>query len=229
MHWGANAIYDIVDGKFQFSSYYKVPAPQSEQENCVAHNGSIVPVPGRDIFAQAWYQGGLSVLDFTDTENPVEIAYFDRGPIHEERMVIGGYWSTYWYNGKIYGTEIIRGLDVMALEPSEFLSENEIAAAQQANMGDVFNPQQQFPVTWPSTPIVALAYLDQLQRANALEADSAEALYQVLGELKQNGENTAAKQQLGAMLSSFSQTANAGQNAAKLERLLQTLKDIAGP
>jgi hypothetical protein len=143
-------------------------------------------------------------------------------------MVIGGYWSTYWYNGKIYGTEIIRGLDVMALEPSEFLSENEIAAAQQANMGDVFNPQQQFPVTWPSTPIVALAYLDQLQRANALEADSAEALYQVLGELKQNGENTAAKQQLGAMLSSFSQTANAGQNAAKLERLLQTLKDIAG-
>ncbi len=228
MHWGANAIYDIVDGKFQFSSYYKVPAPQSEQENCVAHNGSIVPVPGRDIFAQAWYQGGLSVLDFTDTENPVEIAYFDRGPIHEERMVIGGYWSTYWYNGKIYGTEIIRGLDVMALEPSEFLSENEIAAAQQANMGDVFNPQQQFPVTWPSTPIVALAYLDQLQRANALEADSAEALYQVLGELKQNGENTAAKQQLGAMLSSLGQSANAGQNAAKLERLLQTLKDIAG-
>ncbi|MBL1430553.1 DUF305 domain-containing protein [Oceanicaulis sp. AH-315-P02] len=166
--WGANAIYDITDGKLTFQSYYKLPAPQTENENCVAHNGSVIPVPGRDIFAQAWYQGGLSLMDFTDSANPVEIAYFDRGPIHEERMVTGGYWSTYWYNGKIYGTEIVRGLDVFALLPSEFLSENEIAAANIADQRDRFNPQQQFAITWPHEPVIARAYMDQLQRSEAL-------------------------------------------------------------
>ncbi|MEM1080935.1 MAG: DUF305 domain-containing protein, partial [Pseudomonadota bacterium] len=130
--WGANAIYDIVDGQLEFQSYFKISAPQSETENCVAHNGSIVPVPGRDIFAQAWYQGGLTLMDFTDSANPVEIAYFDRGPIDAEELVTGGYWSTYWYNGRIYGTEIVRGLDVFALTPSEYLSEHEIAAAERA-------------------------------------------------------------------------------------------------
>ena len=166
--WGANAIYDIVDGQLEFRSYYKLPAPQVEQENCVAHNGSIIPVPGRDIFAQAWYQGGLSVLDFTDSARPVEIAYFDRGPIHEEHLILGGYWSTYWYNGRIYGTEIARGLDVFSLVPSEYLSANEIAAAELANQGDLFNPQQQFKVTWPPEPVVARAYIDQLNRDSAL-------------------------------------------------------------
>ncbi|MCF6293359.1 MAG: DUF305 domain-containing protein [Robiginitomaculum sp.] len=166
--WGANAIYDITDGKLTFQSYYKLPAPQTDKENCVAHNGSVIPVPGRDIFAQAWYQGGLSLMDFTDSANPVEIAYFDRGPIHEERMVTGGYWSTYWYNGKIYGTEIVRGLDVFSLLPSEFLSENEIAAATIADQRDRFNPQQQFAVTWPHEPVIARAYIDQLQRSEAL-------------------------------------------------------------
>ena len=146
--WGADAIYDIVDGKLEFRSYYKLPAPQDEKENCVAHNGSVVPVPGRDIFAQAWYQGGLSLVDFTDSSDPVEIAYFDRGPIHEEHLILGGYWSTYWYKGRIYGTEIARGLDVFKLVPSEFLSENEIAAAELADQGELFNPQQQFAVTW---------------------------------------------------------------------------------
>jgi len=120
--WGANAMYDIEDRKLVFKGYYKIPAPQSDSENCVAHNGSIIPVPGRDIFAQAWYQGGLSIMDFTDSTNPVEIAYFDRGPIHKDKLVLGGYWSTYWYNGKIYGTEIARGLDVFSLTPSEHLS-----------------------------------------------------------------------------------------------------------
>ncbi|VAV89619.1 putative secreted protein, partial [hydrothermal vent metagenome] len=166
--WGADAIYDIVDGQLEFKGYYKLPAPQVEQENCVAHNGSIIPVPGRDIFVQAWYQGGLSVIDFTDSANPVEIAYFDRGPIHEKRLVVGGYWSTYWYNGKIYGSEIVRGLDVMALAPSAYLSENEIAAAALADQGGVFNPQQQFRVTWPAEPVVARAYIDQLQRSEGL-------------------------------------------------------------
>jgi uncharacterized protein (DUF305 family) len=166
--WGADAIYDIVDGNLEFRSYYKLPAPQVEQENCVAHNGSVVPVPGRDIFVQAWYQGGLSVIDFTDSANPVEIAYFDRGPIHEEHLILGGFWSTYWYKGRIYGTEIARGLDVMALLPSEYLSENEIAAAAIANQRDVFNPQQQFRITWPAEPVVARVYVDQLESGDAL-------------------------------------------------------------
>ncbi len=168
LEWGADAIYDIVDGELAFRGYFKLPAPQVEQENCVAHNGSVLPVPGRDIFVQAWYQGGMSIIDFTDSANPFEIAYFDRGPVHEEALILAGYWSTYWYDGRIYGTEIARGLDVFALEPSEFLTENEIAAAALADQGDVFNPQQQFPVTWPAEPVVARAYIDQLSRSNAL-------------------------------------------------------------
>lgn len=154
--WGANAIYDIVDGKLVFRAHYKMPAPQSDKENCVAHNGSIIPVPGRDLFAQAWYQGGLSVMDFTDSANPKEIAYFDRGPIDMKQMVLGGYWSVYWYNGHIYGTEISRGIDVFALEPGEHLTEAEIAAAKAAKYEDNrFNPQTQTRVTWDAAAIEA--------------------------------------------------------------------------
>ncbi len=151
--WGADAIYDIVDGKLIFKSHYKMPAPQSESENCVAHNGSIIPIPNRDIFVQAWYQGGMSIMDFTDSSNPVEIAYFDRGPILDDILITGGYWSTYYYEGFIYGTEITRGLDVFKLVPSEYLSSDEITAAANAFPavgGKVFNPQQQFPMSWPS-------------------------------------------------------------------------------
>lgn len=166
--WGADAIYDIVDGKLEFKGYFKMPAPQVEQENCVAHNGSIVPVPGRDIFVQSWYQGGISVVDFTDSENPVEIAYFDRGPIDAEHMIVGGFWSSYWYNGMIYGTEIVRGIDVLELTPSEHLSANEIAAANMANKDELFNPQTQMEISWPADPVVAKAYVDQLARSNSL-------------------------------------------------------------
>ncbi|MDJ0812598.1 MAG: DUF305 domain-containing protein [Woeseiaceae bacterium] len=165
LDWGADAIYDIVDNKLVFRSYYKLPAPQVEQENCVAHNGSIIPVPGRDIFVQAWYQGGVSIIDFTDSANPFEIAYFDRGPLDPEELILGGYWSTYWYDGRIYGTEIYRGLDVFELLPSEHLSENEIAAAKLAMQGDEFNPQTQHRVTWPDAPAVAMSYVDQLRRS----------------------------------------------------------------
>jgi len=167
--WGANALYDIVDGKLQFRGHEKLPAVQTEQENCVAHNGSIIPVPGRDIFVQAWYQGGISIMDFTDSAHPVEIAYFDRGPISGDSLVLGGFWSAYWYHGRIYGTEIARGLDVLALTPSAQMTENEIAAAAMADQGRTFNPQQQFPVTWPDHPVVALAYLDQMQRSGAAD------------------------------------------------------------
>jgi hypothetical protein len=156
--WGANAIYDIVDGKLEYRSHYKMPGPQSEWENCVAHNGSIVPVPGRDIFVQSWYQGGISLMDFTDSANPVEIAYFDRGPIDDEQMVVGGFWSSYWYNGRIYGTEITRGIDVFALEPSEHLTAGEIAAAEAASYENTrFNPQTQTRVIWSEADIEAAA------------------------------------------------------------------------
>ena len=204
--WGADAIYDIVDGKLAFRSHFKMPAPQGATENCVAHNGSIIPVPGRDIFVQAWYQGGLSIIDFTDSANPIEIAYFDRGPIDDTDLVTGGYWSTYWYRGRIYGTEIIRGIDVFALTPSEHLSANEIAAAEMANQGALFNPQQQFPVTWPSEPTVSLAYLDQWLRGHPEQHQTLEALYETLHAaeaiLKNKGRDTA----LAASLTGWADT-----------------------
>ena len=152
LNWGADAIYDIVDNKLEFRSHYKMPAPQLETENCVAHNGSIIPVPNRDIFVQAWYQGGISVIDFTDSSDPKEIAYFDRGPIDKDILVTGGYWSSYFYEGYIYGTEIVRGLDVFKLTPSQYLTENEIDAASKAYPESgirIFNPQQQIPMSWP--------------------------------------------------------------------------------
>jgi len=198
--WGADAIYDIVDGKLEFRGYFKMPAPQLEEENCVAHNGSIVPVPGRDLFVQAWYQGGLSVVDFTDSANPVEIAYFDRGPIDAEDLVLGGYWSTYWYRGRIYGTEIVRGLDVLKLVPSEHLTEHEIAAASLAGQA-VFNPQQQFPVGWPAEPVVARAYLDQLdgELPEALATELAAALERSTERLENGGSDAELAAELEAL------------------------------
>jgi uncharacterized protein (DUF305 family) len=149
--WGADAIYDIVNNKLEYKSHYKMPAPQLETENCVAHNGSIIPIPNRDIFVQAWYQGGISIMDFTDSSNPKEIAYFDRGPIDKDFLVTGGYWSAYYYSGYIYGTEITRGLDVFKLIPSEYLNQAEINQAEKAyplKGPMVFNPQQQIPMIW---------------------------------------------------------------------------------
>lgn len=155
-NWGADAFYGIENGKLVYRGTYKLPAPQGDKENCVAHNGSIIPVPGRDIFVQAWYQGGISVIDFTDDQNIHEIAYFDRGPIDKDQLVTGGYWSAYWYKGRIYATEISRGLDVFALEPSEFLTAEEIAAAEGALYADgLFNPQTQTQVTWPDALVAA--------------------------------------------------------------------------
>lgn len=156
MNWGANAIYDIVEGKLEFRSHYKMPAPQGDKENCVAHNGSIVPVPGRDLFVQSWYQGGISLMDFTDSTSPREIAYFDRGAISDEQLILGGFWSSYWYNGRIYGTEITRGIDVFALQPSQYLTPAEISAAESAAYADArFNPQTQTEVTWDAEAIKA--------------------------------------------------------------------------
>jgi hypothetical protein len=175
LSWGADAIFDIVDKKLVFGGYYKMPAPQTDFENCVAHNGSIIPVPGRDIMVQAWYQGGLSVFDFTDSKNAVEIAYFDRGPIYADKLVIGGFWSTYYYNGFLYGSEIMRGLDVFKLVPSEALTQNEIDAAALVKQTEL-NVQQQQHVTWPPSFVVAKAYIDQLMRTKAIANDRANTL-----------------------------------------------------
>jgi hypothetical protein len=147
--WGADAIFSLEDRKLEHQSYYKLPAPQTAMENCVAHNGSLIPVPGRDIMVQAWYQGGISVFDFTDPENPFEIAYFDRGPMSAQEPILGGHWSAYWYNGAIFASEIGRGLDVFRLTPSEHLSQSEIDAAVQVRM-ESFNPQSQKSFRWPA-------------------------------------------------------------------------------
>jgi uncharacterized protein (DUF305 family) len=230
--WGADAIYDIVDGQLEFRGYFKMPAPQVEQENCVAHNGSIVPVPGRDIFVQAWYQGGISVIDFTDSANPVEIAYFDRGPIDAEELTVGGFWSAYWYDGRIYGTEIVRGLDVLALVPSEHLSEHEIAAATVADQGGAFNPQQQFRVDWPDEPVVARAYLDQLERADALPTSLVADLIAALGRSASQLEDGARDRRLAARLDSLSKALERESGDAITKKrstaLAKTLSGIAG-
>ncbi len=167
--WGANAIFNLKDNKLGFASYYKLPAAQTESENCVAHNGSLVPVPGRDIKVQAWYQGGISVMDFTDPSSPTEIAYFDRGPIDAKMLMMGGSWSAYWYNGRIYSSEIARGLDIFELTPTKFLSQNEIDAAKAVQVS-LLNVQTQEKTEWPRTLTVAKAYVDQLERSQGLSS-----------------------------------------------------------
>lgn len=173
--WGADAVFNLKDNKLRFAGYYKLPAAQADSENCVAHNGSLIPVPGRDLKIQAWYQGGISLMDFTDPAKPVEIAYFDRGPIDDKMLVMGGSWSAYWYNGRIYSSEIARGLDIFELTPTEYLSQNEIDAAKAVH-ADALNVQTQQRFHWPNSPAVAKAYLDQLERSRALPAAAISAV-----------------------------------------------------
>ena len=234
LDWGANAIYDIENGKLEFRSHFKMPAPQKESENCVAHNGSIIPIPGRDIFVQAWYQGGISVIDFTDSSNPIEIAYFDRGPYLEDELIPGGFWSVYYYEGAIYGTEIQRGLDVLKLTPSDHITANEIEAANYAfpaiGSKRLFNPQQQIPMTWPGNPDVALAYIDQLIRDNAIEEKTAENMIDKLGKAKiameKGGSRRLARQIKGFDLPSEELDIDQ-RTRDRIIRLDSTLKTIA--
>src|SRR5689334_15407968 len=177
--WGADSIFHLEDNKLKFASYYKMPAAQGDSENCVAHNGSLVPIPGRDIEVQAWYQGGISVMDFTDAEHPVEIAYFDRGPIRPDMLVLGGDWSAYWYNGHIYASEIARGLDVFELTPTKFLTQNEIDAARTVHFNEL-NVQNQQKIEWPHKLVVAKAYVDQLERSHGLASDQIAAVRQAI-------------------------------------------------
>ena len=226
--WGADAIFDIVDGKLRFGGYYKLPAAQTEQENCVAHNGSLIPVPGRDIMVQAWYQGGVSVFDFTDSANPVEIAFFDRGPIDAKQLVSGGYWSTYWYNGHVYGAEIARGIDVFRLLPSDHLSQNEIDAATMVRV-NTFNAQQQPRVAWPDAFVVARAYLDQLTRSKGLAADRITAVKAAIDRADRRQPTRADVDQLDTLATQLERDAAAatGRDAARMRSLAETLKSRA--
>lgn len=218
-NWGANAIFDIVDRKLVFKSYYKLPAPQTPQENCVAHNGSLIPVPGRDLMVQAWYQGGISVMDFTDSANPREVAYFDRGPLDAKNLITGGYWSAYWYNGHIYGAEMSRGLDVFRLEETSALTQREIDAARTVK-ATTWNVQHQDKVTWPADRAVALAYVDQLIRSGAVPADRADML--------RNAVATGQPTMMPMVAERLTQAAAgmSGVDAARMKALAQVLTGI---
>lgn len=218
--WGANAIFRLADNKLSFASYYKMPAAQGDSENCVAHNGSLIPVPGRDIKVQAWYQGGISLMDFTDPDHPVEIAYFDRGPIDPNMIVDGGHWSAYWYNGYIYGSEIARGLDVFELTPTEHLSQNEIDAAKSVRVSEL-NVQNQQRIEWPQTLVVAKAYVDQLERSGALPAD------QVSEMLKAITKAESSKKERGK-LKSFASSLDKSAASAKLPSDAARMRALAG-
>ena len=216
--WGADAIFGVKDDKLTFESYYKMPAAQGDTENCVAHNGSLIPVPGRDIEVQAWYQGGISIVDFTDAAHPFEIAYFDRGPIDSKALVLGGDWSAYWYNGYIYGSEIARGLDVFELTPSKFLTQNEIDAAKAVQVS-ALNVQDQQKIEWPAKLVVAKAYLDQLSRSQALAPDKISALRKAIHHAEGSHLSKKDMEKLKSMASPLTTDAGAAKSQADSTRL----------
>jgi hypothetical protein len=222
--WGADAIFHLKDDKLTFASYYKLPAAQSDTENCVAHNGSLIPVPGRDIEVQAWYQGGVSVVDFTDAAHPFEIAYFDRGPIDPKMLVLGGDWSAYWYNGNIYGSEIARGLDIFELTPSKFLSQNEIDAAKTVRVSEL-NVQNQQKIEWPAQLVVAKAYVDQLERSQALPAKQIADLRAAIKGAETSHMNKSKMAKLSGMATSLEADAATAKSPADSKRL-RSLADI---
>ncbi|HEV3041543.1 MAG TPA: hypothetical protein VHA33_27515 [Candidatus Angelobacter sp.] len=227
--WGADAIFSLNDNKLAFQSYYKMPAAQGDTENCVAHNGSLVPVPGRDIEVQAWYQGGVSIVDFTDPAHPFEIGYYDRGPLDPKVLILGGEWSTYWYNGYIYGSEIARGLDVFELTPSKFLTQNEIDAAKTVH-ADELNVQNQQKIEWPAKLVVAKAYLDQLSRSQALPAGRIATLEKAIqsAESSHLGKSDLAKlKRLAPSLEKDAVKAKSPSDATRLRGLAEILQHPA--
>jgi hypothetical protein len=229
--WGANAIFTIEQNRrMDFKSYYKIAAPQSEHENCVAHNGSLIPIPDRDVMVQAWYQGGISVFDWTDAANPKEIAYFDRGPIDTTRRVTGGSWSAYWYNGSIYSSEIARGFDVVDLTPSEFISENELLAAKTVRH-EFLNVQGQPKMVWPPSFALACAYLDQLQRSGGLPAAQLASARSALARAEQSSgaQRRTALTTLAAELNTQAATARDGAKVRKLAGAVSELVNAQNP
>lgn len=225
MEWGANAIFTIEDGEMIFRSYFKIPAPQTSLENCVAHNGSLIPIPGRDIMIQGWYQGGITLIDWTDPANPTEIAYFDRGPLNPERMQSAGSWSVYWYNGMIVNSEIARGLDILELVPSEVLTQNEIDAANSVRL-DQLNSQGQPIFEWPATFALARAYVDQLVRSGGL---STTRLGQVLGALSdaESSSGGTRTSTLRALADDLAMESGSSTDSAKVDRLADAVRRLA--
>ncbi|HTL05508.1 MAG TPA: hypothetical protein VL241_07150 [Gemmatimonadales bacterium] len=224
--WGADAIFTLSNGKLRPRGYYKLPAPQSELENCVAHNGSLIPVPGRDLMAQAWYQGGISVFDFSNPDHPKEIAYFDRGPQSATELQLGGYWSVYWYNGNLYGSEIGRGLDVLRLLPSQYLSQNELEAAKLVQLNEL-NVQNQQRFVWPARFVVARAYLDQLVREDGLRRTwAAPVRLQLDRAEKLSGE--AKKTALSGLAARLERDAESAGDSAKVRALAAVVRELAG-
>ncbi|WP_353815099.1 LVIVD repeat-containing protein [Agromyces sp. SYSU T00266] len=217
--WGANALFDIVGGELEFASYYKLPAAQTTAENCVAHNGSIIPVPGRDVMVQAWYQGGVSIFDFTDTANPVEIAYLDRGPINPNALVLGGYWSTYWYNGNVLGSEIARGFDSLALSASDWMSDNEIAAAGEIQL-DVFNAQTQSMLVHAPSFAVAGSYVDQAERSGDLTAKQLAQVRKHLAEAEALEADGSSSKSVIAQLDNAIKKSGAASDSAVVQAIL---------
>ena len=225
MEWGANAIFSINGGKMDFESYFKIPAPQTSEENCVAHNGSLIPIPDRDIMVQSWYQGGINIFDWTDPANPIEIAYHDRGPIDPNRMQMGGSWSVYWYNGYIVNSEIARGLDVFELSPSDFITQNEIDAANTVTM-DYLNAQGQPKFEWPASYALAKAYLDQLERNRELDMMSINSLRSSI--VRAESANSSRQTELlNDLASEIESKASDSSNSEKMNKLAETMKNLA--
>ena len=223
--WGADAIFTRSGNNLNLAGYYKLPVAQTDQENCVAHNGSLIPVPGRDIMTQAWYQGGVSVFDFTDAAHPKEIAFFDRGPMDSTNLELGGDWAAYWYNGHLYASEIDRGLDIFDLKPSDQLSQNEIDAAKLIHY-DVFNPQNQPKFVWPASFVVARAYLDQLVRDKGIAANRSTAIARDLDRAEQL-KGSSRKNALTKLANSLDQDAKTATEAAKVSALASAVRDLA--
>jgi hypothetical protein len=226
--WGADAIFNLKDDKLTFANYYKLPAAQGDTENCVAHNGSLVPVPGRDIEVQAWYQGGISVVDFTDPSHPFEIAYFDRGPIDPKMLVLGGDWSAYWYNGNIYASEIARGLDIFELTPTKDLTQNEIDAARTVKVAEL-NVQNQQKIEWPAKLVVAKAYLDQLSRSQALPADQIANLQKAIHSAEASKLSKSKVKKLQKMAPSVEKGADNAKTPVDAARMRALAKILANP
>ncbi|MEP6835426.1 MAG: hypothetical protein ABJB74_18720 [Gemmatimonas sp.] len=224
--WGSDAIFEIQNGKMVFKSYYKLPAPQTEQENCVAHNGSLIPIPGRDVMVQAWYQGGISVFDWTDPAKPFEIASFDRGPVDATHMVMGGSWSAYWYNGVIVSSEIARGLDIAELTPSQFISQNEIDAAKTVRL-DYLNAQGQPKMVWPPSFSLAKAYVDQLERNRCLRGDRVAALRSGL-QTAEKAASVARRETLNSLALQVGAEAQGTCDASKMQKLAAAMRDLVG-
>jgi len=224
--WGADAIFRLNNDKLSLAGYYKLPAAQQDTENCVAHNGSLVPVPGRDIEVQSWYQGGVSVMDFTDPAHPFEIAYFDRGPISPKMLVLGGDWSAYWYNGYIYASEIARGLDIFELTPTKFLTQNEIDAAKTVRFAEQ-NVQNQQKIEWPNRLVVAKAYLDQLSRSQALPENEITVIRSAIDRAEKSHLSQGDRERLTKLVShveSSERSAKGDEDTARLHALAEILK-----